>query len=230
MELLFDIIEGLMSEQEVNFTNNINYVALKKDYLDTKNKLVLKMIKCGYTGKRLSDCEKNSYISKLCENDKKLGCFIQKLVQSVREKENNKLVDCALNCKVIASSEAKYNESQTYAKNIANGNIYSLTGDNIWISNDTDEEHFVLLDMETNIRIEKIVLRFTRNYSLNYSIYASQDNEMWNIILNEQNNDKETAIYDGLNTECRFIKIKFEIPSIYGSTAELIEVEAWGKA
>ena len=228
MEVLFDIIGLLISRNQLDEAFS-EYLELREEYLRQRNIIVLSIIKSAITTSALHTEILHQYIDATIKLDDKLVKFSKKLIFQINNlKDKRHMVDFALNCKVTASSETAYAGLPAVAANAVNGNVGAELGGNVWRSNETDLFHWMQLDLEKIVKIQKIMLRFVRNYCLKYEIQASCDCTVWETIVSEENNTSEVAQYDVGGVMCRYIRLKIDIPVLYGSVAMLHEVEAWG--
>lgn len=228
MEVLFDIIQLLISRSNSDDTVR-ECTELREEYLCLRNILVLNIIKNAITSSEFSSEIADKYINSTQDLDCKLINFSKKLISQINSSKNKKhIFDLALNCKVTASSETEYAGLPAIAANTVNGNIGSELAGNVWCSNATDSFHWLLFDLEAIAKIQKIVLRFERNYCLKYDIEASCDGVSWETVVMETDNSSEIVCYNVHDIVCRYLKLKIDIPVLYGSAAMLREFEAWG--
>lgn len=129
-------------------------------------------------------------------------------------------VDLALNKTALSDSEKeKYKASKANDGNISTA----------WMANDEDSGHWWQVDLGKKYRVKKIKINFLEEINYLYVIYASNDGEEWDLVLNRTGQVETNKIREEeLDIKARYIRLVFNGTSPV-SKVGLVGFEVYGE-
>ncbi len=149
-------------------------------------------------------------------------------MQCNHEKE---LINYATDALITASSELDAYGIPFKAERVINGKYNGFDTD-MWISEDTANPHWLMLDLKKEIPICKIVIihdfRSPDLYLIDYSIQGSNNMIDWVNLVEIEANNKEQTINYLEKQKYRYYRIYVTKPSKIDNMARIFGVECWG--
>jgi hypothetical protein len=145
--------------------------------------------------------------------------------------DEKELINYAPDALITASSELEAYGIRFKAERVINGKYNGFDTD-MWISNDTANPHWLMLDFKKEQAISKFVIihdfRSPDLYLIDYSIQGSNNMIDWvNLAIIEGNNKEQTTSYVE-RKKYRYYRIYITKPSKIDNMARIFGIECWG--
>ncbi len=210
LKAVFDEIKKLLPTEYIS-----DFIKLSNDYLKHREKIVNIISKNVIKNSKINKDSLKVFLDDLNSYNKKIALFCKKI--NYKENVQHNKVKNLLDGVIVTADSERLDDGRLYpAKNVLS-ELRVNNHFNYWISDDSTRKHWLKIEFNRVVHINKIVIAHLTNIKCitkNYKLSISLDGKKWKSIMSVKNNNEVFNEFNFKNAiSFRFFKININEPN-----------------